>query len=256
MKVSNFIVFHLIVSFQFMISSPLTALKSSLMTEYNAQVSAQKVSFLKQYGLTEQDIDQFSDREQFKASHDEMVKKAREQYTIPEAAAKRQALQKVQDVAQHVFAECGLDKVEILHAHDSELSGICVMQLYVTGMVYIQLNAVLHATSLDVLADLLRHEASHIVYKDNLLKDIMGCIAWCHSQESPEQIQEKLYPFCRSFEVRADVYAALHSPGYAKLLMIFLKQLPVDGPATHPKPAERITLLEHIQARLADTITE
>lgn len=230
----------------------LTDLKNALMTMADSSVEAEKNQFLTSYGLNASHLNNQDAIDDIKSSHDHMVdEELINNYQSETDQIDNNETELVQKTANTIFKECNAD-VKIINNSTFALHQIGVFQHNKTKVCYVELNVAEHVKNLEQLAEILRHESSHIIYQDNFNKELLQCIAWTNSNDDVEVVEEKIYPFCRSFELRADVYAAVNSTDNGGQLIAFLKTSPKedDSVLTHPKNEQRIAFLEKVKSEL------
>jgi hypothetical protein len=156
------------------------------------------------------------------------------------------------------------------------------MKHHATKTCYIQLNKANHVADLPKLQAILYHERAHIAYFDAFYKDtlqyfiwkhkmternnscwrrllnrgepVLDVRAWTYSDDETKNIAKKCWPYCRAYETRADIHAALYAPDHgARLIKHCHDDLVAegdDGGETHPKQSERIKMLETVKTEL------
>lgn len=228
-----------------LLSSEVDTVKQKFQDKFDGIVEAEKIRFLEHYNLSLADLSNQELVSEFKTRYDDHCKKELEDYESS-APSNPQELAIIQKVADQVFKESNLDSVKVIH--NNEWEDIGVFQRYETRDCYIILNCTRHFNNVERLADLIRHECSHIVYQDNFQQQLMQHLVWLHSGYTYKETQERIHPFCRASEMRADVYALLNSSDHGSSLIEFLKQHSSnDDILTYPKPCERIAVLEEIR---------
>lgn len=222
--------------------------KSKWLGLANSRVECEKTRFLDLYGLTLCNLNNQEVSEQLRSTHDQMVQ---EKINFRKRLCNQKDLEMVQKIANKVFIGPCCNCVEVIDDSTFELGEIGVVHFYATKSCYVRLNVTLHVKNLHQLESIFLHEYSHVLYEDNFNKELMQCIAWVNSQDKHEEVACKSYPFCRSFETRADVFSVINSSDHGEQFITFLKGLSEDSENfTHPKLSERINLLEQIKSEL------
>ena len=208
-------------------------------------VIAERDKFLASYGLNANALIGAPVND-FKSASDTRAE-AELEYLLKANKQKLPQAMEVKRIAQEIFES----DVQILHEPEFNVDGVGVCKHYAKGIVYIMLNCDKHLENIDLLREILRHEYSHVLHSDNINEEITQCLCWMKSGTERSTLEEQTIPYHRAFETRADVYAATTSPDNGKHLKKFL----VDNdngtdPLNYPTTAERIALLEKIEAEL------
>jgi len=214
----------------------------------NARVENEKNKFLEVYGLNVHHLNDQETITVLKLTHDQMVEKAVDHYTLRTDSIDNKDIEVVQKIANKVFVGPVPRYVQVFNDSRFTYDQVGVSHHYATNRCYVMLNSALHIKYVARLEEILRHEYSHVINQDDFNKELIRCAAWVNSQDTHEKVERNSHPVCQAFETRADVYAAIHSPDHGKhLIDVFKTFAPHEGDLTHPIPCERIALLEQIK---------
>ncbi len=224
------------------------AIKMKWMDWAHENVAREKETFLKKYGVDQKELDDAKLHADLKLSHDRLVQDMVALYDQIHGTSTSNSTAVILGTAKTIFPTDV--KIRILSHDDFLLQQVSVCRNYATKECFINLNSEQHVKNIPQLKEILRHELSHIIYEDNFHRELVQCLVWTHSQESYEEIEEASYLLRRAHEIRADVYATLHSCDHGKYLIDFYATDETTS-AYHPTPAERIAILKKIRQDLA-----
>ena len=141
--------------------------------------------------------------------------------------AEQQAV--LEAIAQRTFEDLGLGEVKI--HHDAELGdNVGVMRCVSLNQVWVMADVAHYVALPERFAEVLWHEASHVVHQDTLLKQKLGCLAFTTAASNPErsEIEKALGDVAQACEMRSDAFSVLNSPEHGKDLIAVLEGFLVD----------------------------
>ena len=230
-------------------SRELTAVKSKWMHWAHELVKTERRKILSFYKVASADLRNEKVLAMLRASHDVYIERALTNPTMQEAIGVEGG-KTVQDMVEALFVGSMCACVKVFHERSFNYGQVAVAQHYQKNISYIGLNIPLYCEQLKSLSELFLHEYCHVKFDDNFQKELLQNIAMANSHDDISDVAQQCAPFCRAFEVRADVYVAVNSPYNGRHLTEFLKSLPDETIITHPKLSERVTLLEAIRSEL------
>ncbi|HLB41072.1 MAG TPA: M48 family metalloprotease [Candidatus Babeliales bacterium] len=261
-------------------ASAVAAVKAKWLARANAAVGTEEVNFLAHYGLTPDDV--CSDQtvvEDLTSSADAMVAHQWELYQTHRA---HEDLTSASDnatlraVIEPILVGQVCDRVELIHCPIVE-DNVGIEKMHTTETCYVTLDKTTHLKDLSRLAAILHHERAHIVYDDNfegetlrytvwrqlaLQKNLarkkrlkpalpIDVRAWSGSKYQVKAIAQQFQAYQRAYELRADIYAAVHAPELLDSMLKFNADMPDREAITHPRPATRVKTLTAIKTELA-----